>query len=148
MPTACRLSQHRKIRPFSRLWSYRWTDDLKEIPYYRYGDSQQAFFDSWEESQAPFAIIEGSAATFLIPVCDMDNILNSSYGNKKEVYRFQTLDEMLDWYAAFVKQYDAYSGLDYECGRSVESGYPGEIFHQGKCPWGRAGLLYNRPQCL
>lgn len=44
----------------------------------------------------------------------MDNILNSSYGNKKEVYRFQTLDEMLDWYAAFVKQYDAYSGLDYD----------------------------------
>ena len=56
---------------------YRWTDDLKEIPYYRYGDSQQAFFDSWEESQAPFAIIEGSAATFLVPICDKNNILNS-----------------------------------------------------------------------
>lgn len=92
---------------------YKWTDDLKEIPYYRYGDSQQAFFDAWEESQAPFAIIEGSAATFLVPICDKDNILNSSYGNKKEVYRFRTLDEMLEWYAAFVKQYDAYSGLDY-----------------------------------
>lgn len=92
---------------------YKWTDDLKEIPYYRYGDSQQTFFDAWDESQAPFAIIEGSAATFLVPICDRDNILNSSYGNKKEVYRFQTLDEMLDWYAAFVKQYDAYSGLDY-----------------------------------
>lgn len=92
---------------------YRWTDDLKEIPYYRYGDSQQAFFDSWDKSQAPFAIIEGSAATFLVPICDRNNILNSSYGNKKEVYRFKTLDEMLDWYASFVKQYDAYSGLDY-----------------------------------
>ena len=93
---------------------YKYTDALKEIPYYRYGDSQQAFFDAWDESQAPFAIIEGSAATFLVPVCDKDNIINSSYGNKKDVYRFKTLDEMLEWYAAFVKQYDAYAGLDYD----------------------------------
>ena len=42
---------------------YKYTDALKEIPYYRYGDSQQAFFDAWDESQAPFAIIEGSAAS-------------------------------------------------------------------------------------
>ncbi len=93
---------------------YKYTDALKEIPYYRYGDSQQAFFDAWDESQAPFAIIEGSAATFLVPVCDKDNIINSSYGNKKDVYRFKTLDEMLEWYAAFVKQYDAYAGLDFD----------------------------------
>lgn len=93
---------------------YKYTDALKEIPYYRYGDSQQAFFDAWDESQAPFAIIEGSAATFLVPVCDKNNIINSSYGNKKDVYRFKTLDEMLEWYAAFVKQYDAYAGLDFD----------------------------------
>lgn len=93
---------------------YKYTDALKEIPYYRYGDSQQAFFDAWDESQAPFAIIEGSAATFLVPVCDKDNIIHSSYGNKKDAYRFETLDEMLEWYAAFVKQYDAYAGLDYD----------------------------------
>lgn len=93
---------------------YKYTDALKEIPYYRYGDSQQAFFDAWDESQAPFAIIEGSAATFLVPVCDKDNIINSSYGNKKDVYRFKTLDEMLEWYASFVKQYDAYAGLDFD----------------------------------
>jgi len=28
-------------------------------------------------------------------------------------YQFQTLDEMLEWYAAFVKQYDAFAGLDF-----------------------------------
>ena len=58
------------------------------------------FFESWDKSQAPFAIIEGSAATFLVPICDKNNILTLPMATKKEVYRFKTLDEMLDWYAS------------------------------------------------
>lgn len=88
-----------------------WNDGFQNIPYYRYGDDQDDFFRSWDESQAPFAIIEGDAATFLIPVVDRNRIINNP--SVKEAYQFKSIDKMLEWYAAFVKQYDAYSGLDF-----------------------------------
>lgn len=101
-----------KKNPVQPVIEFKWTDQIKEIPYYRYGDNEDVFFERWEESQTPFAIIEGSASTFLVPVKDRDNIINSPYTNVPE-YRFMSIDEMLEWYAAFVKQYDAYSGLDF-----------------------------------
>lgn len=97
------------VRPVIEI---QWSDDLKEIPYYRYGDDQETFFAAWNTSKAPYAIIEGDAATFLVPIVDKDNIIRHS--GTKEAYQFKTLDEMLEWYAAFVKQYDAYSGLDFD----------------------------------
>lgn len=91
---------------------FKWNENLKQIPYYRYKGDQEAFFAKWDETQAPYAILEGSAATFLVPIIDKDNILNSKY-TSNTAYQFRTLDEMLEWYAAFVDQYDAFSGLDY-----------------------------------
>ncbi len=88
-----------------------WNDSLQDIPYYRYQDDQAAFFSEWDRSKAPYAVIEGQAATFLTPIKDRNRIIN--YPNASEPYRFHTLDEMLEWSAAFVKQYDAYAGLDF-----------------------------------
>lgn len=86
-----------------------WNDDFEEIPYYRYQDHESTFFQKWEETEAPYAIIEGSAATFLVPAADKDNIIDK----QDESYPFHTIDEMLEWYAAFVEQYDRYAGLDF-----------------------------------
>lgn len=91
---------------------WKWTEELREIPYYRYGDKEQGFFESWRENDDPYAIIEGNSATFLVPVKDRDEILNASF-TENPAYRFQRIDEMLEWYDAFVKQYDAYAGLDF-----------------------------------
>ena len=92
---------------------YEWNEQFREIPVYRYGDSQAGFFKEWKESDDPFAIIEGSAATFLVPVIDRDHIIDSDYDTTGKYY-FHTIDEMLDWYAAFVDQYDKFAGLDYD----------------------------------
>ncbi len=91
---------------------FKWTDQMREIPYYRYGDDEETFFGRWEDSDAPFAILEGSPATFLVPLKDRDNIVNSSYTSTPE-YRFRSIADMMKWYMAFVKQYDAYAGLDF-----------------------------------
>lgn len=106
---------------------YKWTDELKEIPYYRYGDDEDRFFDRWSDSQAPFAILEGSAATFLVPIKDKDNIVNSSYTRVPE-YRFQSIDEMLEWYADFVKQYDEFAGLDFYADEPYNQNIRGKFF--------------------
>lgn len=104
----------------------QWEDDFKDIPYYRYGDDQADFFSEWDESQAPFAIIEGDAATFLVPIVDKDNIINHS--DTSEAYQFKTIDEMLEWYAAFVKQYDAYSGLDFDASEPYNQNVRAKFF--------------------
>lgn len=104
----------------------KWNDNLKEIPYYRYGDNQEEFFNEWNQSKAPFAIIEGDAATFLVPVVDKDNIINHS--GVGEAYQFKTINEMLEWYAAFVKQYDAYSGLDFDASEPYNQNVRAKFF--------------------
>lgn len=101
-----------KKNPVQPVIEFKWTEEMREIPYYRYGDDEDAFFERWSASEAPFAILECSAATFLVPEKDRDHIVNSSYTNTPE-YRFQSIDEMLEWYMDFVKQYDAFAGLDF-----------------------------------
>ena len=95
-----------------------WKEELEELPYYRYGDDENTFFRKWDDSQAPFAVIEGEAATFLVPILDRDNIINriTNQGDR-DVYSFTSIDGMLEWYGEFVEQYDRYSGLKF---------YPGE----------------------
>ena len=103
-----------------------WNDSLKELPYYRYKDNQQAFFKEWDSSKAPYAVIEGDAATFLVPVKDRNRIIN--YPDTSEAYRFSTIDEMLEWSAAFVKQYDVYSGLDFNAGEPYNQNVRAKFF--------------------
>lgn len=87
-------------------------EGAKELTYYRYGDDEQKFWETWDENQDAYAVIEGSAATFLVPYTDRHKIIN--YDKVSRVSdRFQSLDEMLDWYQDFVDQYDEFSGLDY-----------------------------------
>lgn len=88
-----------------------WNENLQDIPYYRYKDDEKAFFAEWDRTKAPYAVIEGDAATFLVPIKDRGRIIN--YPNVQEAYQYHSIDEMLEWPAAFVKQYDAYAGLDF-----------------------------------
>jgi len=111
------------VRPVIEI---QWSNDLKEIPYYRYGDNEKAFFSVWGTSKAPYAIIEGDAATFLIPIVDKDNIIR--HLDTKAAYQFNTLDEMLEWYTAFVKQYDAYSGLDFDASEPYNQNVRAKFF--------------------
>ena len=96
-----------------------WKEELEELPYYRYGDDENTFFRKWDDSQAPFAVIEGEAATFLVPILDRDNIINriTNQGDR-DVYSFTSIDGMLEWYGEFVEQYDRYSGLKFYSGKA------------------------------
>ena len=88
---------------------FKWTDGMEQISYYRYKDDEAAFFADWHENDLSYAIIEGSAATFLVPVKDRDNVIN----HNNDRYSFATIDEMLEWYADFVEYYDTMVGLDF-----------------------------------
>ena len=90
-----------------------WSEGFHEIPYYRYGDDEATFFSEWDKTEAPFAIIEGEAATFLAPIKNRYEIVDNPEKEGDEAYQFHSIDELLEWSAAFEKQYDAYSGLDF-----------------------------------
>lgn len=117
-----------------------WNDGLNEIPYYRYKDNERAFFAEWDRSKAPFAIIEGQAATYLVPVIDRNKIINYPDPNVKEAYRFKTIDEMLGWAADFVTQYDAYSGLSFDAEEPYNQNVRAKFFI--KANQHGAGLAY------
>lgn len=96
------------VRPIIEI---KWNDAFQSIPYYRYGDDEESFFNDWDAKKSPYAIIEGQAATFLVPIKDRNNIIDKQGADS--AYSFHTIDDMLEWYAGFVKQYDAYTGLDF-----------------------------------
>lgn len=96
------------VRPIIEI---KWNDAFQSIPYYRYGDDEESFFNDWDAKKSPYAIIEGQAATFLVPIKDRNNIIDKQ--GPDSAYSFHTIDDMLEWYAGFVTQYDAYTGLDF-----------------------------------
>ena len=96
------------VRPIIEI---KWNDEFQSIPYYRYGDDEESFFNDWDAKKSPYAIIEGQAATFLVPIKDRNNIIDKQ--GPDSAYSFHTIDDMLEWYAGFVTQYDAYTGLDF-----------------------------------
>ena len=100
-----------KKTPVQPIIEIKWNDAFQSIPYYRYGDDEESFFNDWDTRKSPYAIIEGQAATFLIPMKDRNNIIDKQ--GKDSAYSFHTIDGMLEWYAGFVTQYDAFSGLDF-----------------------------------
>ena len=116
--------KNKKVQP---IIEFKWTEDTKEIPYYRYKDKEDDFFAKWEEIDTPYAIIEGSAATFLVPVVDREKIIGFP-GENNPAYRFNTIDEMLEWYADFIEFYDEMVGLDYEAGEFYNQNVRSKFF--------------------
>lgn len=115
-----------------------WNDAFSSIPYYRHHGDEDAFFAKWDREKSPYAIIEGDAATFLAPIKDRDQIID--HPGVKEAYQFHTIDEMLEWSAAFVKQYDAYAGLDFHAKQPYNQNVRAKFFI--KANKSGAGLAY------
>lgn len=91
---------------------YSFSGGARQVTSYHYGDDQAAFFAKWRQNQDAFAVIEGSAATMLVPFGDIDKVVNDPAVSRAE-YRFSTIDSLLDFYQQLLDQYDEYSGLDY-----------------------------------
>lgn len=111
------------------------------------GMMRKEFFATWDASKAPYAIVEGDAATFLVPIVDRDRIIDYPDPNKREEYKFKTIDEMLEWYAAFVKQYDAYSGLDFDASEPCNQNIRAKFFIKVNYHGSRRGVLFTGSQC-
>ncbi len=117
-----------------------WNDAYRDIPYYRYGDDESAFFSDWDKTEDSFAIIEGQAATFLAPRKNRYEIIDHPDKKNDPVYQFHTIDEMLDWAAAFEEQYDAYSGLDFYTDKPYNQNVRAKFFIKANV--NGAGLAY------
>lgn len=84
--------------------------DIEELTYYYYKDSEEGFFNKWEDNNHSYAVIENDVATFLVPLKDRDLIVRDD-GNS---YNFKSIDEMLEYYKEFVEQFDRFIGLSYD----------------------------------
>lgn len=76
------------------------TEGTKELPVYKQGDDEKAFFEKWRSLDAPFAVYESKEyAIFLVPKCDMN-------ANK-----IGSLEDLCIYYDNMIRQYNAFSGL-------------------------------------
>ena len=75
-------------------------ENTYELPVYKQGDDEKAFFEHWRKLDAPFAVYESKEyAIFLVPKRDMNS-------NK-----IGSLEDLCIYYDNMIRQYNAFSGL-------------------------------------
>jgi len=80
---------------------------IKTLDYYLYGDNENQFFQTWNNSQNSFSVIESDRITFLVPIKDKNMFLNQSNANY-----FRNIKEMLKYYDDIFETYDKFIGLE------------------------------------
>lgn len=109
------------VNPIIEIRNYETTSAL--IKYTR-EMSEDEFFENFRASKDKFAVIEGSSLTMLVPVKNIDNIVNKN-GNS---YTFKTIDEMLDYYDDFTNMYDKFLGLEYNSSNPLDNNVKTKYF--------------------
>ncbi len=56
---------------------YRQPTSNKNLPHWRKGQSEDTFFQTWEEQASPFALLELDRVRFLLPWADRANVINA-----------------------------------------------------------------------
>ena len=83
-------------------WKTEGGGELYNLPVYDYEyeeRSEKAFYQMWNDTDAPFAVMECRRAILLVPKCD------------KTKNGFKSLDRLLEYYNEMVDQYNLFAGL-------------------------------------
>lgn len=86
----------------------RYDASVPALNYYHVGDDEQLFRDKWNAEQNAFGILDCSAMMLVVPYDD----LQYSVGYYKNGTGFDSLDEFLGYFIAFVAKMDEYVGLE------------------------------------
>ncbi len=74
-------------------------EGTEKLPVYTFGGDENAFYQEWDELNAPFAVFLSEYTIWLVPARDKAN-------NK-----VGSLDDLLLWYDNMIRQFNAFSGL-------------------------------------
>ncbi|REH86966.1 hypothetical protein DOS58_09295 [Staphylococcus felis] len=85
-------------------------NNMKALPTYRRGQSQEAFETQWVDQDSSYAYVDGTYNALLIPRVDRDRILNMK--NQQGDTAFRNLDEMIDYYDDIIQKYNKWVGLN------------------------------------
>lgn len=105
---------------------YYTTADTEALTKYCYGDSQEAFLETWASNDQEFAVIDGAAVTFLVPRGDMEYLPGAA--GAVESNMFASIYEMLDFYAEMLAFYDDFIGLSYTAEDPVDQNVYAKYF--------------------
>ena len=109
------------------------TDDVRPLNYYRYGDDEAKFKETWRNSGDGFAVIENETATMLTPIGDIDAAANGV---------FKTYDKVLDFYKTFKDRMDEIVGLSFTPENAVNQNFRSKyLIRANRNGWGYA--YYN-----
>lgn len=75
---------------------YQQPASSKNLPQWRKGQSEEAFFQSWEKQASPFALLELDSVRFLLPFADRANVIQAGIPALNEYYT-RVIDAYNDW---------------------------------------------------
>ncbi|ELE6317428.1 viral enhancin protein [Salmonella enterica] len=75
---------------------YRQPTSNKNLPHWRKGQSEDTFFQTWEEQASPFALLELDRVRFLLPWADRANVINAGI-TALDAYYTRVIDAYNDW---------------------------------------------------
>ncbi len=84
--------------------------DIKELPRYRRGDNEAAFFRTWDGEDAEFALLESDYIRILVPKKDKNVVRHLDQHNKNPT----TIDKLLDHYDTVIPFFNKLAGLDFD----------------------------------
>ncbi len=93
----------------SKTWKVelQYDEDIPSLKYYHENDDQDAYYKAFRESGDTYSVIENEVLTIVVPLKDIDRLVNHTYYDNG----FKTLDEFLNYYQKVVDQMDEYIGL-------------------------------------
>lgn len=103
---------------------YSFNKQLNLAPHYKHLESdEKTFFDYWDSTTAPFAIVEAKHVQFLLPSAEKNFLKNLGINSIHE-----NIDDMLDYYNRLVENFDSLAGLEENSSQYYNEYIPVQFF--------------------
>ncbi|MBC2371730.1 hypothetical protein HBP98_06850 [Listeria booriae] len=101
---------------------YQIDTPVKKLPIYEKNQSQELFYQDWNDQKAEFAMIKNQYFQLLIP---LSNQLELKY-----MKEFSTIDELIDYYEDIFELYNKMAGLSFDAKDPVDQNTKDKYFMQ------------------
>ncbi|MBC1937707.1 enhancing factor (viral) [Listeria grandensis] len=99
---------------------YKVSDSVTQLPVFKQGENEAAFFKKWDESDAKFGLISNKYIQILVPVGD------KAYLKKMDDYT--SIDDLLAYYDTMFETYNELEGLSFTPEKDTDRNIPNRYF--------------------
>lgn len=99
---------------------YRVTGSMQTLPIYKRGQNQQSFFNEWDKTAAPFALVIDDSFQLLVPQKDKAYM--------KNMKDFSSIDKLILYYREIFQYYNKLAGISFNTNVQTDKNVPNKYF--------------------